>query len=219
MGPADLGWVSVGPRQWGGCGAVGPADLGWVWVGPDRVGWVRCGGGQQSWHGCRGARQSGVSAVRCGQQSWGGCGWGPGSGVGAGADAVYGHWHRPLAQAPNALCLHLNSSFDLVILPPSPHTLPFLPDTPPLRDMRLPAHYTPIVAGPIPFLPDKDVLVQRLERQWGELGRYRGLSITAKGDCLVCGVQLGNVFVGVQVGAGVWVHLWVQLWVHLWWVE
>ena len=30
-------------------------------------------------------------------------------------------------------------------------------------------------AGPIPFLPDNDILVSRLEKQWGELGKYQGL--------------------------------------------
>lgn len=34
---------------------------------------------------------------------------------------------------------------------------------------------TLICPGPIPFLPDNDILVQRLERQWGELGKYQGI--------------------------------------------
>ena len=35
--------------------------------------------------------------------------------------------------------------------------------------------------GPLPYLPDPDVLVQRMEAQWGDLGSYRGLNSTATG--------------------------------------
>ncbi len=39
-------------------------------------------------------------------------------------------------------------------------------------------------AGPIPFLPDNDILVQRLEKQWGELGKYQGIRCANKGAAL-----------------------------------
>lgn len=58
-------------------------------------------------------------------------------------------------------------------------------------------------AGPIPFLPGSDILVRRLEAQWGELGKYRGLSTSAAGGLVVPGVALGNVWVGVQPLLGV----------------
>lgn len=35
--------------------------------------------------------------------------------------------------------------------------------------------------GPIPFLPDPDILVRRMEKTWGDLDRYRGIQSTAKG--------------------------------------
>lgn len=42
-----------------------------------------------------------------------------------------------------------------------------------------------------------------MEKHWGELDRYRGISTSAAGDCVVCGVQFGKVFVGVQPVLGV----------------
>ena len=43
-----------------------------------------------------------------------------------------------------------------------------------LRDaLTYPSEWGPSEWGPIPFLPDNDVLVQRLENQWGDVRRYR----------------------------------------------
>lgn len=39
--------------------------------------------------------------------------------------------------------------------------------------LTFPAEWGPTEWGPIPFLPDNDVLVQRMEKQWGELRGYR----------------------------------------------
>lgn len=63
---------------------------------------------------------------------------------------------------------------------------------------------SPRLPGPIPFLPDNDILVRRLEAQWGELGGYRGLATSGRGAAVVSGIQLGNVWVGVQVRRGGW---------------
>ena len=35
--------------------------------------------------------------------------------------------------------------------------------------------------GPLPYLPDPDVLVQRMEGQWGDLSSYRGINSTGSG--------------------------------------
>lgn len=94
-----------------------------------------------------------------------------------------------------------------------------------LRDMlAFPSHWGPNEWGPLPFLPSANVLVcqllwskthmhiqhilsviqvQRVERAWGSLLSYRGLNTTAKGASLVNGLQLGNVFIGVQPALGV----------------
>lgn len=39
--------------------------------------------------------------------------------------------------------------------------------------LTYPTEWGPSEWGPIPFLPDNDVLVQRLEHQWGDVRRYR----------------------------------------------
>lgn len=52
-------------------------------------------------------------------------------------------------------------------------------DVPPteLKDrLTYPPSWGPSEWGPIPYLPDNDVLVQRLERQWGDVQRYRSVS-------------------------------------------
>lgn len=36
--------------------------------------------------------------------------------------------------------------------------------------------------GPISFLPQHDLLVKNMERQWGDLTKYRGISTCAKGE-------------------------------------
>jgi hypothetical protein len=35
--------------------------------------------------------------------------------------------------------------------------------------------------GPIDFLPSADLLVRNMERQWGEVDRYRGIATSAAG--------------------------------------
>ncbi|GMH35161.1 hypothetical protein BSKO_03029 [Bryopsis sp. KO-2023] len=73
-----------------------------------------------------------------------------------------------------------------------------------LKEMlTYPEEWGPWEWGPIPFLPENDILVQRVEKQWGKLERYRGLSTTAKGNYLIGGLQLGNAWIGVQPLLGV----------------
>ena len=50
-----------------------------------------------------------------------------------------------------------------------PHALPLYVDV--LR-CTSPLYCT---AGPIPFLPDNDILVRRVENQWGPLEKYGGI--------------------------------------------
>ena len=65
--------------------------------------------------------------------------------------------------------------------------------------LRFPSEWGPTEWGPIPFLPEPDVLVRRMENQWGELGKFRaGLSTSAAGDAVVVGLRFGNVFLCVQ---------------------
>jgi len=69
-----------------------------------------------------------------------------------------------------------------------------------LKEMlTFPEEWGPTEWGPIPFLPEKDILVQKMERQWGDVQKYRsGLSTSSQGDSVVSGLQFGNVFIGVQ---------------------
>jgi magnesium chelatase subunit H len=69
--------------------------------------------------------------------------------------------------------------------------------------LSFPASWGPTEWGPIPFLPDADVLVRRMEAQWGPLDRYTGIGTTATRASLVTGLRLGNVFIGVQPALGV----------------
>ncbi|CAM9137446.1 unnamed protein product [Ascophyllum nodosum] len=46
-------------------------------------------------------------------------------------------------------------------------------------------------------------LTKKIEVNWGDLSRYRGVSTSGKGELVVGGLQLGNVFVGVQPLLGV----------------
>eukprot|EP00955_Chlamydomonas_euryale_P118565 366549-Chlamydomonas_euryale.AAC.12 len=39
--------------------------------------------------------------------------------------------------------------------------------------LKYPEEWGPTEWGPIPYLPDNDVLVQRMEKQWGDLRSYR----------------------------------------------
>lgn len=69
--------------------------------------------------------------------------------------------------------------------------------------LSFPADWGPDQWGPLPYLPDSDVLVRRMERQWGDLDKYRGIMTTARGTLVVAGVQIGNVFIGVQPLLGI----------------
>lgn len=69
--------------------------------------------------------------------------------------------------------------------------------------LRFPDEWGPTEWGPIPFLPEPDRLVRQLEKQWGSLDSYTGIRTAfpqqGGGPALVVsGVQLGNVFIGVQ---------------------
>ncbi len=73
-----------------------------------------------------------------------------------------------------------------------------------LRTMlTYPPEWGPTEWGPIPFLPPNNYLVQKMEAQWGDLSKYRGLATTGAGKLLVPGLQLGNVFIGVQPLLGI----------------
>merc|ERR1719482_1357470 len=70
-----------------------------------------------------------------------------------------------------------------------------------LKDwLRFPATWGPTEWGPINYLPSRDILVDRLERQWGNLGTQSPgvLGTTSSGSSLVPGLQVGNVWIGVQ---------------------
>lgn len=70
--------------------------------------------------------------------------------------------------------------------------------------LTYPEEWGPTEWGPIPFLPERDILVRRMEKAWGELGKYRAsLSTSTSGDAVVAGLQFGNVFIGVQPLLGV----------------
>ncbi|KAK9915657.1 hypothetical protein WJX75_002261 [Coccomyxa subellipsoidea] len=69
--------------------------------------------------------------------------------------------------------------------------------------LTYPASWGPTEWGPISFLPSHDLLVANMERQWGNLDKYRGLGTSAKGNFVVGGLQLGNVWIGVQPALGV----------------
>ncbi|CAG9464037.1 unnamed protein product [Pedinophyceae sp. YPF-701] len=74
------------------------------------------------------------------------------------------------------------------------------------RDLKamltFPRSWGPSEWGPIPYLPDPDILVSRMENQWGSLDTYRGIMTSARGDCICPGVQAGNVWIGVQPALG-----------------
>lgn len=64
--------------------------------------------------------------------------------------------------------------------------------------LTFPPTWGPTEWGPIPYLPSEDVLVRRMEKQWGSLHSYRGINSTLRGSLLIPGVQIGNLWVGVQ---------------------
>lgn len=68
--------------------------------------------------------------------------------------------------------------------------------------LTFPKDWGPTEWGPIPFLPENDILVRRMESQWGPLDQYHGLNTTGTRAMLVTGLRLGNVFVGVQPPLG-----------------
>eukprot|EP00879_Flechtneria_rotunda_P015094 GHRR01015774.1.p1 GENE.GHRR01015774.1~~GHRR01015774.1.p1 ORF type:complete len:899 (+),score=287.59 GHRR01015774.1:2958-5654(+) len=73
-----------------------------------------------------------------------------------------------------------------------------------LRELlTFPAEWGPTEWGPIPYLPSEDFLVKRMEAQWGDLNSYRGINSTMSGTLLVPGVQVGNLWIGVQPLLGV----------------
>ncbi|GIM01458.1 hypothetical protein Vretimale_6174, partial [Volvox reticuliferus] len=69
--------------------------------------------------------------------------------------------------------------------------------------LTYPPEWGPTEWGPLPYLPDNDVLVERMERQWGELRTYRGLNTSISGACQVPGLTLGSVWIGVQPPLGI----------------
>ncbi|KAK9800208.1 hypothetical protein WJX73_009512, partial [Symbiochloris irregularis] len=69
--------------------------------------------------------------------------------------------------------------------------------------LSFPQGWGPSEWGPMPYLPDPDFLVQRMESQWGSLFSYSGLATSAKGNLVVGGIQLGNVWIGVQPALGI----------------
>ena len=51
-----------------------------------------------------------------------------------------------------------------------------------LKDaLTYPPGWGPTDWGPIPFLPDPDILVNNMEKSWGDLDSYRGISTSAAG--------------------------------------
>ena len=51
--------------------------------------------------------------------------------------------------------------------------------------LTYPPDWGPTEWGPIPFLPEADVLVSSMERQWGDLAAYRGIATSAAGKLLL----------------------------------
>ncbi|KAK9843478.1 hypothetical protein WJX81_004582 [Elliptochloris bilobata] len=68
--------------------------------------------------------------------------------------------------------------------------------------LTYPSDWGPTEWGPIDFLPSSDLLVRNMERQWGDLDRYLGIATSAAGSSVVGGLQLGNVWIGVQPALG-----------------
>ncbi|GFR42159.1 hypothetical protein Agub_g3011 [Astrephomene gubernaculifera] len=68
--------------------------------------------------------------------------------------------------------------------------------------LSYPPDWGPSEWGPLPYLPDPDVLVQRMERQWGDLRGHRGILTSSRGLFQVPGLQLGRVWLGVQPALG-----------------
>ena len=69
--------------------------------------------------------------------------------------------------------------------------------------LAFPKEWGPTEWGPIPFLPESDVLVKKMETAWGPLENYIGLATAPGKGSVVTGLQLGNVFIGIQPALGV----------------
>ena len=69
--------------------------------------------------------------------------------------------------------------------------------------LRFPDEWGPTEWGPMPFLPASDVLVRNMENAWGPLDSYNGLATVPGKGSFVAGLQIGNVFIGVQPALGV----------------
>lgn len=75
--------------------------------------------------------------------------------------------------------------------------------------LTLPDTWGPDEWGPVPTLPPPDLLVARMERAWGSLETYTGMRAAVSspgggpGVFSVAGIQLGNVFIGVQPALGI----------------
>eukprot|EP00892_Ulva_mutabilis_P009150 jgi/Ulvmu1/6607/UM003_0244.1 len=69
--------------------------------------------------------------------------------------------------------------------------------------LAYPPEWGPTEWGPVPFLPRPDLLPHNMEKAWGDLYTYRGLNSTANGDLFIGGLQMGNVWIGVQPALGV----------------
>ena len=69
--------------------------------------------------------------------------------------------------------------------------------------LRFPDDWGPTEWGPMPFLPASDVLVRNMEKAWGPLESYNGLATVPGKGSFVAGLQIGNVFIGVQPALGV----------------
>ena len=69
--------------------------------------------------------------------------------------------------------------------------------------LAFPKEWGPTEWGPIPFLPEPDTLVKKMEVAWGPLENYIGLATAPGKGSVVTGLQLGNVFIGIQPALGV----------------
>ena len=69
--------------------------------------------------------------------------------------------------------------------------------------LAFPKEWGPTEWGPIPYLPEPDVLVKKMEAAWGPLENYIGLATAPGKGSVVTGLQLGNVFIGIQPALGV----------------
>ena len=71
------------------------------------------------------------------------------------------------------------------------------------RWLSFPEHWGPTEWGPLPYLPDSKILLDRLEQQWGQLGSPGQLGATPDGNYACLGLRFGKVTVGVQPMLGI----------------